>query len=44
MDLNRLIANAEIAYQRCESTNSEWGMLYWSNVLSSLLRRARRMN
>ena len=36
----RLINNAEVAYQRCVASGSEWGQNYWRTVINELLRKA----
>tara|TARA_R100001510_G_C7569246_1_gene146297 strand:- start:392 stop:532 length:141 start_codon:yes stop_codon:yes gene_type:complete len=41
VDYERLIDNANTAYQRCVESGSEWGQNYWKGVISALLKKAK---
>jgi hypothetical protein len=37
----RLIDNAMAALDRCKTSNSEWGINYWTGVVNALLKEAK---
>ena len=42
--MEKLIENAYTSYRNCELSGSNWGLNYWSTVISSLSRESGRTN